>query len=142
MTTWSSQELARIGEAEELQVAPTRPDGAESPYVTIWVVRAGDDLYVRSAYGSSNPWFRRAQACGTGRIRAGGIERDVTFAEAPPDAHAAIDAVYHAKYDRYGPTIVGTVVGPQAKAFTLRLLPRSGNAPLSSRSNTTTAKPE
>jgi len=141
MTSWSSQELARIGEAEELQVAPTRPDGAERPYVTIWVVRAGDDLYVRSAYGSSNPWFRRAQASGTGRIRAGGVERDVTFAGAPPDARAAIDAAYHAKYDRYGPTIVGTVVDPQAGALTLRLVPRSGNAPGPTRSKATETTP-
>lgn len=125
MTTWSSKELTRIGEAEELQIAPTRPNGTEPRYVVIWVVRAGDDLYVRSAYGSNNPWFRRAQAGGTGRIRAGGIEGDVTFAEAPPHVHASIDAAYHAKYDRYGPAIVGAVVGPQAEAVTLRLLPRN-----------------
>jgi hypothetical protein len=142
VTTWSSQVLTRMGEAEELQIATTRPDGAVRPYVTIWVVRAGDDLYVRSAYGSSNPWFRRAQASGTGRIRAGGIERDVTLVEAPPDAHAAIDAAYHAKYDRYGPEIVSTFVGPQAAAVTLRLLPWSGNARLPSRSKATKATPE
>ena len=57
-------------------------------------MRAGDDLSVRSVYGSGNPSFRRAQASGTGRIRASGIERGVTFAETPPDAHAAIDATY------------------------------------------------
>jgi hypothetical protein len=97
--------------------------------VTVWVVRAGDDLYVRSAYGPSNPWFVRAKSSGTGRIRAGGLERDVTFAEAAPDAHAAIDAAYHAKYDRYGPAIVGTVVGKHAEAVTIRLLSRSNEAP-------------
>ena len=57
-------------------------------------------------------------------IRAGGVEREVTFADAAPDAHAAIDAAYHAKYDRYGPTIVATVVGPDAEAVTVRLVPR------------------
>lgn len=45
-------------------------------------------------------------------------------ANAAPDAHAAIDTAYHAKYDRCGPTIVGTV-GPQTEAVTLRLLPRN-----------------
>ena len=63
------------------------------------------------------------QASGVGRIRAGGLERDVTFADAPADAHGAIDAAYHAKYDRYGPKLVGTVVGPQAEAVNLRLVP-------------------
>jgi hypothetical protein len=93
--------------------------------VTMWVVRAGDDLYVRSAYGPNNPWFRRAKASGTGRIRAGGLERDVTFAEPAPGAHAASDAAYHAKYDRYGPRIVGSVVGPDAEAVTIKLVLRT-----------------
>jgi hypothetical protein len=124
MTIWTEVELTRIGGAEELQLASTRPDGSLRPLVTMWVVRAGDELYVRSAYGATNPWFRRARASGTGRIRAGGIERDVIFGDAAPDAHAAIDAAYHAKYDRFGPSIVDTVVGPQTEGVTIRLLPR------------------
>jgi hypothetical protein len=124
MTTWTNDELSTIGGAEELRLASARPDGTLRPYVTMWVVRAGNDLYIRSAYGPDNPWYRRAKASGAGRIRAGGLERDVTFADAAPDAHAAIDAAYHAKYDRYGPRIVGTVVGPAVEAVTLRLVPR------------------
>ncbi|HZB96821.1 MAG TPA: DUF2255 family protein, partial [Herpetosiphonaceae bacterium] len=80
MTTWTSDELTKIGAAEELQLASLRRNGTLRPYVTMWVVQAGDDLYVRSAYGPDNPWFRRAKASGVGRIRAGGLERDVTFA--------------------------------------------------------------
>ena len=60
-----------------------------------------------------------------GRIRAGGLEQKVTFAEPAPDVHAAIDAAYHAKYDRYGPEFVGTVVGPEAAAVTIKLVPRA-----------------
>ncbi len=125
MNAWTSDELTKIGRAEELQLASVRPDGTLRSYVTIWGVRVGDDLYVRSARGPTNPWFRRAKASGAGRIRAGGLERDVTFAEAAPDVHAAIDAAYHAKYDRYGPRIVGSVVGPEAAAVTITLVPRS-----------------
>ena len=124
MSTWTPDELTRIGSAEELQVSSTRADGTLRPYVTIWVVRAGDEIYIRSAYGSDNPWFVRATTSGTGRIRAGGVEKDVTFADAAPEAHAAIDAAYHAKYDRYGAKIVGTVTGPDAEETTFRLLPR------------------
>ena len=121
---WTPDDLDRIGNAEELQVASRRRDGTLRPYVTIWVVRSGDDLYVRSAYGADNPWFRRARASGAGRIRAGGVERDVTFADASADAHADIDIdrAYHAKYDRHGPAIVGTVVGEAAARNTLRLV--------------------
>ena len=125
MTAWTDEELERIGEAQELQLASERPDGTLRPYVTMWVVRVDDELYVRSAYGANNPWFRRAKASGVGRIRAGGVERDVTFAEPAPNVHPNVDATYRGKYDRYGPAIVGTVVGSLAHAVTIRLVPRS-----------------
>jgi hypothetical protein len=125
MSTWTSDKLGRIGAAEELQLASLRRDGTARPYVTMWVVRAGDDLYVRSAYGPNNPWFRRAKVSGAGRIRASGLERDVTFAEPASGVHSAIDAAYLSKYDRYGPRIVGSVVGPDAEAVTIMLVPRA-----------------
>ncbi len=123
MSGWSEQELQRVGQATELQVSSRRTDGSLRPFVTIWVVRADDALYVRSAHGTDNPWFRRATISGRGQIRAGGIERDVVF-EVPDDkVHSAIDKAYHTKYDRYGPRIVGSVVGQLAAAGTLRLTP-------------------
>jgi hypothetical protein len=125
MAAWTREELERIGAAEELELASLRRDGTMRPYVTMWVVRTGDDLHVRSAYGPDNPWFRRAKASGAGRIRAGGLERNVTFAEPDPGVHAAIDTAYHSKYDRYGPRIVGSVVGPDAEAVTIKLVPRA-----------------
>ncbi len=60
MTPWTSDELDRIGGAEELQIAPRRPDGTLRTPVTIWVVRVSDDLYVRSYRGRSGAWFRAA----------------------------------------------------------------------------------
>jgi hypothetical protein len=63
----------------------------------------GNDLQARSAYGPANPWLRRANKSGAGRIRAGGIERDTTFTEAASQAHAAIDAARQAKYTDTGP---------------------------------------
>jgi hypothetical protein len=124
MRAWTEDDLSRIGAATELQISSTRRDGTLRPFVTIWGVRAGDDLYVRSAYGVENGWFRRAKASGTGRVRAGGVEHDVTFVEPDPGVHEQIDAAYHRKYDRYGPSIVGTVVGRSVVTATLRLVPR------------------
>ncbi|HEX6452505.1 MAG TPA: DUF2255 family protein [Trebonia sp.] len=124
MTAWAPDELERIGKAEEIGLASRRQDGSLRPYVTMWVVRADGDLYVRSAYGSDNPWYRRAAASGAGRIRAGGIERDVSFTQAGPGAQDDIDAAYHAKYDRYGPRIVGSVTGPDTHHVTIRLVPQ------------------
>ena len=125
MTTWTDEELSRIGEAHELQLASERPDGTMRPFVTMWVVRAAEDLYVRSAYGPDSAWYRRAKTTGVGRIRAGGLVRDVTFDEPGSNVHPDIDAAYHAKYDRYGTKLVGTVVGPEAATVTIKLVPRS-----------------
>jgi len=124
--SWGPDELERAGRAGELQLASRRQDGTLRPYVTMWVVRCGDGLYVRSAYGPANPWYRRARASGSGRIRAGGVEQDVTFAGADDGVQEDIDSAYHAKYDRYGPGIVGPVVGPDAHKLTIRLVPASG----------------
>ncbi len=124
MTTWTSDDLDRIGRATELEIASQRADGSMRPYVTIWVVRVGDDLYVRSAYGVDNPWFRRAKASGVGRIRAGGVERDVTFIGPDAGVHTHLDAAYHAKYDSFGPEVVGPVVSADAASATFRLEPR------------------
>ena len=124
MNTWTAGELDRIGAADELQVAPLTADGTLRPYTTIWVVRVGDDLYVRSYRGRGGGWYRQALQRHRGRIRAGGVERDVTFEE-PTDAdHAAIDRAYRNKYAGYSRTYVDPMVSPDASSATLRLTPR------------------
>jgi hypothetical protein len=124
MTSWTKTELAKVGKADELEVAARRHDGSLRSYVTIWGVRVGDDIYVRSAHGYNNPWFQRALKSGAGRIRAGGVERDVVFEVPAPEVADGITAAYHSKYDRYGPGIVRTVVSAEAVRSTLRLVPR------------------
>ncbi|MFC4014072.1 DUF2255 family protein [Nonomuraea purpurea] len=125
MATWTSEELSRIEAADELEIAPRRRDGTLRKPVPIWVVRTGDDLYVRSYKGYDGAWFRAALASHEGRIRAGGVEKDVTFTEeADPDVNERIEAAYRDKYHRYGPTYVDPMVATQARATTLKLLPR------------------
>ncbi len=125
MTAWTSDELARIGAAEELEIAPLQPDGAPRRPVTVWVVRHGDDLYVRSVNGRNAVWFRSAQARHEGWIRAGGVEKDVIFVDATPDINDQLDAAYRSKYRRYAKSIVDSIVTPQARAATLKLAPHS-----------------
>jgi hypothetical protein len=125
---WTADELTKIGEADELHISSRRPDGSLRPFVTIWGARLGDDLYVRSAHGHDNPWFQRALASGEGRVRAGGVERDIAFEVPASDVDEDVSAAYHAKYDHYGPSIVGTVVSPEAARSTLRLVPRRGRS--------------
>src|SRR4029077_9519039 len=98
MPAWTSDELTRIGAADELQSASARPDGTLHNPRTIWVVRVGDDLYVRSMYGRAGGWFPATQVRHEGHIRAGDVDKDVTFADADPDLNDQIDAAYHDKY--------------------------------------------
>ena len=123
MTAWSADELNRIGDADELQIASRRPDGSLRRLTTIWVVRQGDDIYVRAAYGPGTGWYRHAHTAGEGRIRAGGIERDVTFEEPGADVDDALHQAYHAKYDRYGARMVAPVVSDESARLTLRIVP-------------------
>ncbi|WP_349903506.1 DUF2255 family protein [Parafrigoribacterium humi] len=122
-TTWTTDQLGRIGAADELEVASRRADGSLRSFVTIWVVRSGDAIYIRSAHGPENPWFRRALASGTGRIRAGGVERDVTFAVPAADVRAALDAAYRSKYASYPVEYVNPVADDLAATATLVITP-------------------
>jgi hypothetical protein len=124
MTGWTSDELTRIGTAQELQLASARRDGTLRNPRTIWVVRVGDDLYVRSMHGRAGGWFPGTQVRHHGHIRAGGVDKDVSFVDADPDLNDQIDAVYRGKYRRYGSSIIGSVVNPGARAATIKLVPR------------------
>lgn len=123
MSAWTRDELDRIGTTEELQIAPRHQDSTLRSPVTIWVVRVGDDLYVRSYRGPNGSWFRAAQRNHEGRIWAGGVEKEATFvAETDPDLNDRIDAAYRGKYGRY-PQYVAPMVTTEVRQTTLRLVP-------------------
>jgi hypothetical protein len=126
MTAWTSDELDKIGKAEELRIASVRGDGTLRKPVTIWVVRYGDDLYVRSYKGRGGAWFRGTQERHEGHIWAGGVDKDVTFVEeADPAINDQIDTAYRTKYRRYGGQYVNPMVAAEARAATIKLVPRS-----------------
>lgn len=122
MTTWSKDELDKIGRAEELQISPRRRDGSLRKPVTIWVVREGENLYVRSYNGQSGSWYRVAQNSHEGHIRAGGIEKNVRFENADPAIIDQVDAAYQAKYGRY-PQYVRPMLTGDVKSTTIKLVP-------------------
>jgi hypothetical protein len=125
MTAWTSDELTKIGTAEELEIAALRRDGTLRKPVTIWVASHDDSLYVRSVNGRNAAWFRGAQVTHEGRIRAGGVEKDVTFLEPDHDIGDELDAAYRAKYRRYGASMVSHIVSPAARSATIKLVPRA-----------------
>jgi hypothetical protein len=124
MTAWTSDELNKIEKAEELRIASLRADGTLRNSVIIWVVRLGDDLYVRSVNGRTSGWFRGVQTRHAGHIRAGGVDKDVTFVEeADAEINKQIDAAYAAKYRRYA-SIIPSINSSTARAASIKLVPR------------------
>ena len=123
MNLWSDDELQRIAEADELQLASRRSDGTLRTPVTIWVVRHGEGLYVRSAYGRTSGWFRGAQDRHEGQIAAGGVEKDVRFADASVEHARELDDAYRTKYGHYSAAYTDPMVSPRAREATLQLVP-------------------
>ncbi len=124
MTQWTSDQLDRVATAEEVQIASVRRDGVLSKPVTVWAVRHGDEIFVRSVRGRSAHWFRGTQVRHEGRIRAGGVQQDVTFVDADRNLDDEVDAAYRAKYRRYAGSILNSVLTPEARSTTIKLVPR------------------
>jgi len=124
MTAWTSNELNKIGTAEELQIASLRSDCTLRKPTTIWVVRVSNDLYIRSVNGRGSAWFRGVQTRHEGHIRAGGVEKDVSFVEESDFAiNEQVNAAYAAKYGRYAASIISHINGAEAQAATIKLVP-------------------
>jgi hypothetical protein len=125
---WTRDELDRIAAVDEVRIATLRRDATLRKPVIVWVVRHGDDLYIRSVRGRTGAWYRGVQTRHVGHISAGGVEKDITFIEGDDAINDALDAAYRNKYRRYAANIVGSTVTPQARDATLRLVPRTSRA--------------
>jgi hypothetical protein len=125
MTAWTTDELDGIEAADELEIASLRSDGRLRHPTTIWVVRLGDDLYVRSVRGRGSAWFRGTQVRHEGHIQSGGVEKDVIFVEeTDPGINDQVDAALRTKYRRYDARYVDPMLTPEARAATIKLVPR------------------
>ena len=125
MAGWAPEELRQIAGQEEADVAPLRREGSLRPRVTIWLVREGDELYVRSAVkGRDAVWYRGVQETHQGRLWAGRIQKDVSFVDAEAAVNDAVDAAYRAKYRRYAGRILNSCLSAEARSTTLMVEPR------------------
>jgi hypothetical protein len=126
MTAWPPDELDAVARADELAIVVAGRDGHVPAPTTIWVVRVGDHLYVRSFRGPSGGWYRRALRGGRGHIAAGGVERDVVLSDAHDVSSLDVDAAYRAKYGRS--PYLAAMVEPSVADTTLRLTPADREA--------------
>jgi hypothetical protein len=122
-SAWTPDELAAIAGPDELEIATRRQDGTLRDAVTIWAVRHGDELYIRSVNGPTAAWYRGAQTRHEARISAGGVEKDVTLIDAGYHIDDQIDAGYRTKYGRYSEDTLRRITSPQACSTTFKLEP-------------------
>jgi hypothetical protein len=127
VTSWSVDDLDRLGSAGEVEVSSVRRDGSLSRARTVWIVRVGSQLYLRSVNGPDAAWYRSTRTFHRGRIQARGVARDVTWADVDaagqPEIGPAVDAEYARKYQ--GSTAaIARINSPLARATTMRVEPR------------------
>jgi hypothetical protein len=123
---WTNDELRAIDAEDELPIATRRQDGTLRRPVIVWVVRQDDEVYIRSVGGRTASWFRGAQTTHDAHVEIDELAQDVTLVETD-DRGDAIDAAYREKYGRHA-GIVDHVLTPEARAATLKLVPRSAGA--------------
>ena len=123
---WTPEQLRAIAAARELEICGHRVDGRPCRWLPIWVVRVGDQVYVRTWYRRTTGWFGQVSASGRARIRVPGVELDVVVADLGDedrDLRAAVDQAYRAKYGTPGDEMVAGMISDASAATTLRLTP-------------------
>lgn len=126
MGTWSTSELRKIAEADDLHVAPFREDGVTYGTPTwIWSVAAGDALYVRGYNGTKSRWYQAAIRQRAGRIIAAGLTKEVSFEPVEGPIKDTIDEAYRSKYG--GSPYLKPMIGARARAATVKIMPAEVN---------------
>ncbi|WAE75774.1 DUF2255 family protein [Streptomonospora nanhaiensis] len=121
--TWTPEELTLYSSTEEIVLTVAHGRRVLRRGRRVWVVREGDDLYVRSLGGHASDWYRSARIHRKGTVRAAGLRRNVVFEPADPGTRERVDAAYRLKYGHYAAAFLDTVTGDQAASTTLRLVP-------------------
>jgi hypothetical protein len=99
MSIWTSDELKKIANSDDLHISPFREDGTTYGTPTwIWSVVVDGSLYVRAYNGTASRWYKAAIQQKRGRITAAGMTKDVTFEPVGDSLNDRIDDAYRAKY--------------------------------------------
>lgn len=99
MSVWTTNELKKIADTDDLHVSPLREDGSTYGTPTwIWSVVVDDSLYVRAYNGTASRWYKAAMQQKRGRITAAGITQDVTFEPVHDSMNDRVDDAYRTKY--------------------------------------------
>ncbi|HJS72417.1 MAG TPA: DUF2255 family protein [Acidimicrobiia bacterium] len=120
--TLTADQIAILDESKEVRIETVGSRGAVS--TIIWIVVAGDEVYIRSVRGDEGRWYQRALADPNVAIDVAG-ER-IAFRAVPVDDSAGIDAVTEALRAKYRPGgSLDRMTRDEVLGTTLRLEPVS-----------------
>lgn len=122
VTTWTTEELARLDRIGEVRVAGRRDDGSPRTLVIVWHVVVDGQLYLRSVRGPEGGWYRGVTRYSEGFLSFDGQNRAVTYRR-DSSRDAEVDAAYVAKYGTGSPT--RAITNDLSKQTTLRVEPRA-----------------
>jgi hypothetical protein len=120
MAMFDSETLRRLRDVREVAI---RTDKHPKTAVVIWVVVAGDAVFVRSIQGARGRWYRDLAVGGPAALEFAGHNLPVqAIPESDPAAIERASAEYLRKYrpSPYAPAMVK----PEVLPTTLRLEPR------------------
>ncbi|HEY6983879.1 DUF2255 family protein [Reyranella sp.] len=120
MTKFDTDTLHELRDRREVAIRTGRhPESA----VTIWVVVADDEVYVRSWLGARGRWYRDLASGGPATLEVG--DRQLAVQAIPVGDSAAVARVSREFLGKYQPSShAQEMVGPETLPTTLRLDPR------------------
>ena len=103
-------DLRQLAEVEQISIGFTRPDRSTGS-TPVWVVQAGEEIFVRSIRGRRGGWYRRLRANPDGEV-GDGAHTHLVRARLVQDAGTveAVTGAYAAKYGdspSVGPLLTG-----------------------------------
>jgi hypothetical protein len=120
MTIFPETTLRDLRKVLELKIRTERHPNCA---VTIWVVVAGEDAFVRSWAGTKGRWYRDLGAGGPATLEYNGNRLPVqAFPASDPQSVARASAAFQGKYRQS--SHAGDMVRPEILSTTLRLEPR------------------
>jgi hypothetical protein len=119
--SFEADDLARIRDAEEIEIETQAPDGPAHRTI-IWIMVEADDVFVRSVLGPRGRWFREATANPAIAVHVDGRRLAATAIPASdPDSIDRINRALTAKYT--GVEGYDSMLEPDALQTNFRLEP-------------------
>lgn len=124
-----------LADVREVRIETTSLDGASTHRTIIWIVTAGDEVFVRSERGTAGRWYREARQRPEVILHAEGQAIPaVALLANDADTIRKVSDAFEAKYGRRSPGSTASMLRPHTLETTMRLEPaEAGSDPGSAR---------